>query len=86
MDLPKCKNCEKDFNLKTNKPLILPKCGHTCCSKCITKKIKSNKYMICPLDKKEYQEFKIEDFPLNKDMITFFTKKKKKCVRNIKNV
>lgn len=84
MDLPKCKSCGKDFNLKTNKPLILPKCGHTYCNKCISKNLKLNKYMICPLDEKEYQEFEIEDFPLNKDMIIFLTNKKKILCREHK--
>ena len=79
MNFPKCKVCETTFNLKNFRPLILPKCGHTYCFDCIEKNIKSNNYMICPLDKIDYQEMRIKDFPLNKDMVTFVTKKKKIC-------
>ncbi len=54
MEYPKCKICLKNFNNTTNKPLILPNCGHTFCYNCINNEIEnsSQKYFTCPNDRK----------------------------------
>jgi hypothetical protein len=81
MDFPKCKGCEKKFDLKKYQPLILPKCGHTYCSVCISNQINKNGFMICPMDKQSYRDMKLDSFPLNKEMTGFFSTQQKKICK-----
>lgn len=52
MITPKCKLCQKMFDLSAHYPLILPKCGHTVCRLCLKSKIQpeKNQFFICSDD------------------------------------
>lgn len=48
-----CMKCHDAFNLMKKVPRILPECGHTLCTSCITDLLKSSpgKPLECPEDK-----------------------------------
>ncbi len=82
MDIPTCKLCQENFDLNNNQPLILPKCGHTFCFKCIKNLIKQNpKNLVCPEDRINYLKPNISNFPVNKDMQRFIFKQPKKTCK-----
>lgn len=47
---PHCPLCQSAYDMYYHVPLVLPKCGHTFCQKCIQNKIQSKgnrKVFIC---------------------------------------
>ena len=69
MDTLKCPKCKNHFNDKRMVPLILPKCGHTYCSKCIKSDVKIFKNFKCILDSKMYDCEIVDQFPINQMII-----------------
>lgn len=68
-----CPICEVNFNLEENIPLTLP-CGHIICKLCLEETQQLSKRKICPLDKKEYNNFQKNQYIAN------FIEKTKKFV------
>ena len=77
MDLLKCKLCQKSFDNRDNKPLVLPKCGHTFCEECIYRRTDRNKFT-CTLDGSKYEAIdSFFDFPVNTVLLSKLEKEDK---------
>ena len=53
-----CPFCLKEFDLKENKPRILPNCQHRLCSNCIKNIIeKDEESLVCPIDQTKFKYY-----------------------------
>jgi hypothetical protein len=71
MELPYCKICSQKFD-SSNKPHILPKCGHSFCTNCLTREIKesTDNSIVCIEDGQVYDHITdVNQFPLNSTMM-----------------
>lgn len=68
MEVPKCKICSNKFDSRLHRPIILPKCGHTYCRKCLLQSYAESSYysITCPEDNKKYEDINtINELPEN---------------------
>lgn len=79
MELPRCKSCLTDFDAKSHRPQVLPKCGHTMCFSCITSSIRRSSKLVCPEDFTSYDNPQIGDFPANNAILLMIEKSPKVC-------
>jgi len=56
----------QEYNLSDNLPRILPRCGHTICTSCLTEILKESEPK-CPLDKRNFalDQPSLDNFPIN---------------------
>jgi len=62
-----CPICYLEYNSTQNLPMIIPGCGHTICSKCLTQILENPNSTKCPLDNQRFSihQVGIESFPVN---------------------
>lgn len=59
-----CLNCSVEFDAVQHIPRLLPHCGHTLCSVCISRLINSN-FIVCTECQELNMAFKESDLPKN---------------------
>ena len=74
-----CGGCNADFDADKHAPRILPSCGHTFCSYCLTHWIKNQDgRIVCPEDKVNFilsdKSLGLASFPLNFSLISILRK------------
>lgn len=62
-----CPICYCEFNEDEQLPRVIPHCGHTICSKCLSMILKTPETAKCPLDNNRFlsHESSVEAFPVN---------------------
>lgn len=86
MEVPKCPQCKKRFDLVHRRPLHLPKCGHLVCVDCMSKQIKSNSSgsFTCLIDSLKYTDVKsTNDFKTDENILkSIQDNRSKKCTEH----
>jgi len=82
-----CPICYNEYNSTQNIPMVIPGCGHTICSKCLTKILEDPNSPKCPLDNRRFSihQVGIESFPVNFIVKQLFDKAPPKTLCEIHN-
>ena len=80
MEIPICKQCERQYDKGKHKPRVLGKCGHTICQKCL---ISSRKFR-CPYDQLVYNFRGVKRYPVNVFILKMIKENVRYCEEHVK--